>query len=251
MTKRIESVKNTQVKLWKKLHTKKEREKTGQFIIEGRHLIEEALKFHVSITDLIISDEFTIPADWKIDNIEMTTVTKEVMVAICDTQTPQGIAAVCKKLTWEDNRQYEKLLLLDAIQDPGNLGTMIRTADAAGIDAIIIGEGSVDLYNSKVIRSTQGSLFHLPIYQGKLDEWFHVLKENNIPIYGTSLQNGVDYKQVSPSGKFALVVGNEGSGVNEKILAKTDQNLYIPIYGKSESLNVAVATGILLYYLHE
>lgn len=249
MTRHIESVKNSQVKQWKKLHTKKEREKSNQFLIEGTHLVEEALKFNCVIHDLIISKEFIIPSTWNIDNLDITIVSIEVMAAICDTETPQGIAAICEKLSGDKGLQYNKLLLLDAIQDPGNLGTMIRTADAAGMDAIIIGSGSVDVYNSKVIRSTQGSLFHLPILQENLHDWIPLLQEREIPIYGTSLQNGIDYKQVNPSKKFALVVGNEGSGVDETLLAKTNQNLYIPIYGQSESLNVAIATGILLYYL--
>jgi TrmH family RNA methyltransferase len=250
MTKKIESVKNTRVKQWKKLHMKKEREKSGQFLIEGTHLIEEALKCHVTILDLIIAGEqFTIPTSWSVDKIEITIVTKEVMASICDTETPQGVAAVCKRIMWDRQIKLEKLLLLDGVQDPGNVGTMIRTADAAGIDAIIVGDGSVDIYNPKVIRSTQGSIFHIPVFQENLHERFQSLKEQGIPIYGTSLQNGVDYKQASQRSAFALVVGNEGAGVEKALLAKTDQNLYIPIYGQSESLNVAVATGILLYYL--
>ena len=112
----------------------------------------------------------------------------------------------------------------------------------------MLGEGCVDAYNSKVLRSTQGSIFHLPIVKGNLEEWVDKLKENNVPVYGTALENGVPYGEVTPTGSFALIVGNEGNGVRQEILAK-DQNLYIPIYGGAESLNVAVAAGILTYYL--
>jgi RNA methyltransferase, TrmH family len=126
---------------------------------------------------------------------------------------------------------------------------MIRTADAAGIDAVIVGKGSVDTYNPKVLRSAQGSHFHLPVISGDLTEWIDRLNEDNIPVYGTALENGSVFTEADSNEAFALLVGNEGSGVNKELLAKTTQNLYIPIYGKSESLNVAVAAGILLYYL--
>ncbi|GAE45938.1 rRNA methylase [Mesobacillus boroniphilus JCM 21738] len=126
---------------------------------------------------------------------------------------------------------------------------MIRTADAAGIDAVIVGKGSVDMYNPKVLRSSQGSHFHMPVLSGDISEWMNKLQAENIPVYGTALENGVVFTEAEKGEAFALLVGNEGSGVNKEFLAKTTQNLYIPIYGKSESLNVAVAAGILLYYL--
>lgn len=248
--KRIASVKNPQVKQWKKLLTKKEREKTGWFLIEGFHLVEEALNSDIHIVEIIVEENKQLPPNWNIADIPMTFVTEEIMIAISDTETPQGIAAVCQQFTektidWEN----ANVLLIDAVQDPGNIGTMIRTADAAGIDAVILGEGCVDLYNPKVIRSTQGSIFHLPIFKGNLYEWIETLKEHHVHIYGTSLENGENYKLVEPKHPFALLVGNEGSGVSKDLLQLTSKNLYIPIYGKAESLNVAIATGILLYYL--
>jgi RNA methyltransferase, TrmH family len=250
--KRIESTKNPQVKQWKKLLTKKEREKTGLFIIEGFHLVEEALKSGIHLVELIVDEKKELPPSWNVDNIPITIVTEEIMKTICDTETPQGIAAVCKQFTYDHiDWGIANVLLIDAVQDPGNVGTMIRTADAAGINAVILGEGCVDLYNPKVIRATQGSLFHLPIIRGNLREWIQTLKEKHVHIYGTALENGEDYKQVEPKKPFALLVGNEGSGVNKDLLQLTTKNLYIPIYGKSESLNVAVATGILLYYLRD
>lgn len=249
--KRIESVKNTQVKQWKKLHTKKERETTQTFLIEGFHLVEEALNNKELIREIIISESVDFPPTWNVDNVAVTVVTNEVMKFISETETNQGIAAICEQFsTKEVSEEFSKLLLIDAVQDPGNLGTMIRTADAAGIDAVIIGEGSVDVYNSKVVRSTQGAIFHIPIIKGSLFHWFELLKKESITIYGTALdEESVTYKEVNPAKSFALVVGNEGSGVNPELLKETTQNLYIPIHGKSESLNVAVAAGILLYHL--
>ncbi|EJQ15752.1 hypothetical protein IE3_01000 [Bacillus cereus BAG3X2-1] len=246
--KNIDSVQNPRVKQWKKLQTKKERDKKGLFFVEGFHLVEEALKAGV-VTELIVSDQTDLPKDWTVNDVEMYIVPEAIVKILRETETTQGVFAVCEKHEKEVALTDGKFLLLDGLQDPGNLGTIIRTADAAGIHAVVLGEGCVDVYNSKVLRSTQGSIFHLPVVKGNLEEWVDKLKENNVPVYGTALENGVPYGEVTPAGSFALIVGNEGSGVSEEILAKSDQNLYIPIYGGAESLNVAVAAGILTYYL--
>jgi TrmH family RNA methyltransferase len=248
--KEIQSVKNPQVKQWKKLLTKKERDKTGMFLIEGFHLVEEALKQQEQIIEIIVSDKIELPPRFDFGSTSITTVTDEISKELSDTETPQGIYAVCRETT--DNasiKEAKSFLFIDAVQDPGNLGTMIRTADAAGIEAIVVGHGSVDIFNSKVLRSAQGSHFHLPIVRGNLEEWIETLNKRNIPVYGTALENAKTYTEIAPQEEFALIVGNEGSGMNKELLVKTTSNLYIPIYGQSESLNVAVAAGILLYYL--
>jgi RNA methyltransferase, TrmH family len=248
--KHIHTKKNPQIKEWKKLLTKKERDKTNSFLIEGFHLIEEALKKDDVVTDLIVSENVELPPKWNYGSIPLTIVTADVIKELSDTETPQGVLAVCRQnqddISSIDGKAF---LLIDAVQDPGNAGTMIRTADAAGIDAVIMGKGSVDPYNPKVLRSAQGSHFHLPVINGDLEIWLEKLNDASIPVYGTSLENGQNFKEINPCDSFALMVGNEGSGVNKKLLDKTTNNLYIPIYGESESLNVAVATGILLYYL--
>ncbi|WP_338470456.1 RNA methyltransferase [Niallia sp. XMNu-256] len=246
--KHITSVKNGQVKEWKKLYTKKERDKSGLFLIEGFHLVEEALKANL-IQHLILHENTDIPHTWNYGDIPVVVVTNEVMIALSDTETPQGIMAVCQKPKVDlSSMEGKKFLLIDSVQDPGNIGTMIRTADAAGIDAVILGEGCADPYNPKVIRSTQGSLFHLPIVKARLEDF---IDEINIPIYGTALDGGLPYNEVEPADEFGLLVGNEGQGVSKALLEKTTKNLYIPIYGKSESLNVAIAAGILMYYLRK
>jgi RNA methyltransferase, TrmH family len=199
------------------------------------------------VLELIVSEEVEIPPRINYGATPLTQINKEVIKELAETETSQGIFAVCKQPNHVlvEGKSY---LLLDAVQDPGNLGTIIRTAEAAGMDAVIVGDGSVDIYNSKVLRSGQGSHFHLPIIRGDLFEWIEKLKAMDIPIYGTSLENGVVYTKVEPTANFALIVGNEGSGINTEILKQTNQNLYIPIFGESESLNVAVAAGVLLYY---
>ncbi|WNS74535.1 RNA methyltransferase [Bacillus sp. DTU_2020_1000418_1_SI_GHA_SEK_038] len=247
--KYIHSANNPQVKQWKKLLTKKERDKTGTFLVEGFHLVEEAI-LSGRIEEIVVSENTGLPPSWDYGDIPVTLVTSDIIQSLSDTETPQGVIAICRQPEFNtDQFNGNKYLLIDAVQDPGNLGTMIRTADAAGVDAIIIGDGSVDIYNPKVLRSAQGSHFHLPIMRGKLNDWISKLKKESIPVYGTALEDAKEYTDIETTGKFALIVGNEGSGVRKSILSETTDNLYIPIYGKSESLNVAIATGILLYYL--
>ncbi|MFP3916845.1 RNA methyltransferase [Lysinibacillus telephonicus] len=248
--KRIESTQNALVKHWKKLvTTRKEREKTGEFIVEGFHLVEEALKNKEQIVQIIVREGVELPLLWAIDNVVMVEVTDSVAKEIAETETSQGVFAHCKQqqATNEDQANWRKLLLVDAVQDPGNIGTMIRTADAAGIDAVVLGKGCADAYNPKTLRSAQGSHFHIPVVRGELMDWIEDLQERDVKVYGTALQDAIDYTEVEGSQNFALIVGNEGSGIHPQLLDKTDQNVIIPILGKAESLNVAVATGILLY----
>jgi RNA methyltransferase, TrmH family len=246
--KYIQSDKNPQVKQWKKLLTRKERDKTGMFLVEGFHLVEEALSKKEDVEEIILSERTEVPPSLDYGSIPVTVVTDEISRQLADTETTQGIFAVCSQPK-NPQTHGKTYLLIDSVQDPGNLGTMIRTADAAGIDAVIVGKGSVDMYNPKVLRSAQGSHFHLPVLSGDLSEWIPKLQAENIPVFGTALENGVVFTEAENNDAFALLVGNEGSGVNKELLDKTTNNLYIPIYGQSESLNVAVAAGILLYYL--
>ncbi len=245
----IQSSKNPVVKQWKKLLTKKERDLTRTYIVEGFHLVEEALKQEDTVLELIVVEGIDLPQQWTVDSVSMTMVSDEVGKALSDTETSQGIFAICKQKEDEHDRdKAETFMLLDGLQDPGNIGTIIRTADAAGIDMIVLGKGTVDPYNPKVLRSAQGGHFHIPIVRRDLTETISNLNERNIPVYGTALESGVEYTTIKPSSSFALIVGNEGNGMSKELLTETDQNLYIPIYGKSESLNVAIAAGILLYY---
>ncbi len=243
----IQSVQNEKVKSWKKLLTKKGRDKSGQFLVEGYHLVEEALKAG-AVTAIIKNENADLPQSWMVDGLELYNTTASVVKELADTETSQGIFAVCDKKVQDDD-MYQKMLLLDGIQDPGNIGTLIRTADAAGIDAVVCGNGCVDVYNGKSLRSTQGSIFHLPVLKADLEEFIPMLKKQGVKVFGTSLQDAVDYRQAERAERYALVVGNEGNGVSEEILGICDQNVYIPIHGQAESLNVTVAAGVLLYSL--
>ncbi|SES08238.1 RNA methyltransferase, TrmH family [Gracilibacillus ureilyticus] len=242
----ITSVKNEKVKEWRKLKQKKERDIKGEFLIEGYHLIEEAHKSDWEIAEIIYEDE-------KVDVRELSSydpvaVSDNVMAAITDTRTPQGIAAVVKKKQFS-RLPVKKALLIDNVQDPGNVGTMIRTADAAGFDTVMLGKGTVDLYNEKVIRATQGSLFHLNILEADLETEMDRLMADGVTVWSTGLEKASPYHEMQVPEKVAIIVGNEGSGVSAELMEKAEQNVLIPIFGKAESLNVSIAAAILMYYV--
>lgn len=250
--KRIESPQNSLVKHWKKLvNTRKERDKTGEFLVEGEHLAEEALNQGGAVFALIFREGIELPAHWETGGVELIEITPAVEREITDTEHPQGIYAQCKIPAYgaEQAAGWRSLLLIDAVQDPGNIGTMIRTADAAGIDAVILGKGCADPFAPKTVRSAQGSHFHIPVVRGDLREEAVRLKEAGIPVYGTALEGAVPFDEPGKGDAFALIVGNEGSGVDPELLEACDRRLMIPIRGRAESLNVAVAAGILLYAL--
>lgn len=242
----ITSIKNEKVKTWKKLHKRKGRNNAQAFLIEGLHLVEEAWKNEEKILEIIVDESIDVP-EWAKD-YPNEAVSKQVFQEISQTETPQGIAAVIA-MSEKQQATGNNILLIDSVQDPGNLGTIIRTADAAGIDAIVLGEGTVDLYNDKVIRSTQGSLFQIPIYEANLTVEIPKLKEMGFKIWATALEDAKRYHDLPIPEKVALILGNEGAGVNTDFIEAADERVTIPIYGKAESLNVAIAAGILMYYL--
>ncbi|MEN1968276.1 RNA methyltransferase [Lentibacillus sp. N15] len=242
----ITSIHNDKVKQWNKLRKKKSRVETHAFLVEGFHLIEEACASDWELAELIIQDGITVPDVAK--GYPYSLVSSAVMNHISSTKTPQGIAAVVKMKEHEAGI-FEKLLLVDSLQDPGNLGTMIRTADAAGFDAVILGNNTVDVYNEKVIRSTQGSIFHMPIFQADLMTKIPDLQEEGFTVWASALSKATVYTELTPSNKIALIVGNEGAGISEDVLQLADFRVTIPIYGKAESLNASIAAGIFMYYL--
>ena len=181
---------------------------------------------------------------------DLIKVTDSVLKSISDTITSQGIIAVCRIVKKElDINNYSKVLILDKIQDPGNLGTIIRTADAFNFDCIILGKGTTSLYGQKVIRSTQGSNFHIDCFDNiDLVELIDEMHEFNI--FATSLKADKYIEQLDNiTGKVAVVFGNEGAGVSEEILSKVNNLLKISMPGRAESLNVSIAAGIVMHYI--
>ncbi|QGH35257.1 RNA methyltransferase [Gracilibacillus salitolerans] len=240
----LTSVKNEKVKNWRKLKKKKERDLQDTFMIEGFHLIEEAHESNWEIIEIIYQTGVEVNADWF--HYPSYEVSDNVMTALTDTKTPQGILAVVSK-NKSSECSSQRALLVDRVQDPGNLGTMIRTADAAGFDTVILGKGTVDLFNDKVIRSTQGSMFHLHIYEADLMEEIDRLQQEGIIVWSTGLENATFYHELEVPNKLAIMVGNEGAGVDPALIQKATQNVKIPIYGQAESLNVSIAAAILMY----
>lgn len=239
----ITSLENDKVKELVKLQQKKFRDQTGTYLVEGEHLVEEADKSS-SIIEIILLD-----GEYSEYNYPIITVNESVMKKISSLETAPKIMALCKK---NNNTDIvgDRILLLDSIQDPGNLGTMIRSSLAFGVTSIVL-SNCVDLYNPKVLRGTQGMIFHIPIIMKDSKSTISYMKDNKIPVYGTSVINGVEASKLSSEEKmrYCLIMGNEGSGLPQEIFDLCDKNLYIPMNEQVESLNVGVACSILLYEL--
>ncbi|MHC5249112.1 TrmH family RNA methyltransferase [Enterococcus sp. LJL90] len=251
--KEILSTKNTWIKELKKYQKKKVRQTEGKYLLEGFHLIEEAQKNQQEISAVLVNQRGL--QEWQAWLAEFPPeklyfVSDAVMNSLSELPTPQGILAVMELTDNQTTDFSGRWLLLAEVQDPGNVGTMIRTADAAGFSGVILGEGTADIYSTKVLRSMQGSNFHLPIVEKPILEAIELFKSAGSPVYGTELNEAaVSMTEVKPLENAALIMGNEGQGLPQEILNQTDQNIYIPILGQAESLNVAVAAGILMYAL--
>ena len=241
----ITSLDNDKVKKYIKLKDKKYRDKTGEFIVEGSHLVLEAYKQGL-VEELILEIDEVFPIS--IENIVYLPI--ELINKISSVETPQTVMALCKKKE-ESEELGNHILLVDDVQDPGNLGTIIRSAVAFNIDTVVLSNNTVDLYNPKTIRSTQGMFFHINVIRRDIKNILEKIKEESIPVYGTLVEHGSDVRELNNSDKekFALVVGNEGNGVRKEITDMCDKNLYIKMNSDVESLNVGVATSILLYEL--
>ena len=234
------SVNNQKIKELIKLKTKKHRDKQNLFLVEGKHLTEEAYK-NGYLKELLLLENINLKLD-----IETNYINEKVLKHLSSMQSPSGIIGICQKK--ENKLIGNKLLILDSIQDPGNMGTIIRTSAAFNIDTIIINDKCADIYSDKVIRSSQGMLFCTNIIKTDIQSLLKTIK-GKIPIYGTKVNGGKDLKTIVKTSGFAIIMGNEGSGVEQNILNMCDEYLYIPMNKKCESLNVGVATSIILYEL--
>lgn len=183
------------------------------------------------------------------DQEKVVLVSADVLKELTDSPSPQGIIAEVDMPQLAFPTDYQgKYLILEDVQDPGNLGTIIRTADAAGFDGVFLSEKSADVYNSKTLRSMQGSHFHLPIWRTDIYKICREMQEHNTPVLATTLSKvSVDYKTVPHQESFALVMGNEGQGISAEMTTLADQLVHITMPGQAESLNVAVAAGILIF----
>lgn len=242
--KEITSVNNPLIKELALLKNKKERLNKQTFMVEGYHLVEEAYKRNCLVQILTTSDKDKI----NYSDIDIIKTTDIVIKKLSSTIEPQGIIGIVKMPKFE-KQNYLKYLVLDDVADPGNLGTIIRSSLALGIDALIVSPDTVDEYNDKVLRATQGAIFKLPIFREDLKVAINDLKNQNIPVLVTSLKNAEDVKNLNRMEKFALVLGNEARGVKEEYIPMADKVIKITMHNDVESLNVGVSAGMIAYYL--
>lgn len=250
----ITSTSNETIKYFISLNDKKTRMNAKRFIVEGYHLVDEASKTNL-LEAIISTDEKELK---KINNVKRYLVNDAIINKIATTKNPQNILGIVKMLDHsitnlvpiiKENKT--KLIMLDDVNDPGNLGTIIRTAAGLGYDGIIMSPNTVDLYNEKVIRSTQGVMFKIPIIKANLQEVIKLLKKEKVFCIGTALTNAKDVKHITKKDKFAICLGNEAKGISKEVLDNMDENVKIAMNNDVESLNVSIAAGIIMYEMME
>lgn len=252
---KITSKDNEFVKHVKKLKDKKYRDLNNEYIIEGIKLVKEAIQEKAKIKQIIICEECEnteiIPKEltYEIAKYDCIYVTKQVFNSITEVKNPQGILAVVSKENTEKEIDYSQdiIVALDDLQDPGNLGTILRTVDSIGLTQILVSKGTADCFNPKVVRSTMGAIFRVKIIECEdLKATLKEMKKHHFKVMVTSLQTDNSIYDVDYN-KTVIVVGNEANGVEKEIQDMADEKVKIPMLGKTESLNASVATGIVLY----
>ncbi|MDE6583993.1 MAG: RNA methyltransferase [Anaeroplasmataceae bacterium] len=228
----IQSLENNKVKLLLKLKQPKYRKMEKMFLVEGSHLVNEARQAKVLLEAFSIEDKNGY-----------TAISESIMKKVCSTDTLVKEVGLCKLIEKQEIRN--KILILDGIQDPGNMGSLMRSACAFGFETMFIGTGSVDIYNEKVIRSSQGAIFKLNFCFGNVVEFIKTLDHK---VYGTNVQNGISLEKIETNKKVAIILGNEGNGISKEVNALGLDNIYIPIQN-TESLNVSIAGSIIMYEL--
>lgn len=244
---KITSSSNKTYKYFKSLLQKKARYDAGEFVVEGIKSVRDALSSGKEISAVITSDEFQEEFDY--GESDVYEVSAPLFEKLCDTKTPQGIAAVIKMYKTADfapdiNGAY---VYCDGVSDPGNLGTIIRTADAAGFSGVILSDTCADIYSPKTVRASMGSFFNIDLIPGKTAEDLEKYKSMGFNLLGGALSgNPVDYRAADYTKPTVIIVGNEANGISDEVL-KICESVKIPIYGRAESLNVGIAAGILIY----
>lgn len=250
---KIESLQNPRLREARSLQTRKGRRKAGKFLVEGLRSVESAVEKAYPIETLFVREDMLSileRKEWFSRYCSRSVLlSPRAFEEIADTVSSQGLIAVCP-MRKENLRESEGdlVLILDRIQDPGNLGTLIRTADSAGISEVYCTKGTADIYSPKVVRSAMGSIFSMSFYEV---ESLHPLKEKGYHILASDLDTDRPYDQMTYRGKTALILGNEANGISEDLLCQADERVKIPIYGQAESLNVSIAGAILMYKLRE
>ena len=236
----INSVSNEKIKKYSKLLQKKYRDESNLYLVSTDHLVREAIKEGNVVDIFLLEDKENCYGN-------ATIVTETVMRKLTNLKTLPNVVAVVKKKKEESIKG--NVILLDGVQDPGNVGTIIRSAVAFNIDTIVFGNGTVDVYNEKVLRASEGMVNNINIIKKDLVDVILELKVNGYEVIGTKVDGGTDIKNIK-SKKFALLVGNEGNGVSKELLDLCDVFAYIKMNDSCESLNVGVATSIIIHELN-
>jgi TrmH family RNA methyltransferase len=254
----ITSHSNARVKFLRKLHTRKERQKTGLFYLEGIRIVAEAIQQRRGLQEIVIAPELLnsefalqLVNDEQTNGVQVLEVSADVFLSISGKEHPQGIAAVCKQ-RWETLENiYPKngdlWIALDSVQDPGNLGTILRTADAVGACGLILLDQSTDPYDPTAIRASMGAIFSQHLVQTDFDVFLSWIKKVGISVIGTSGTSATDYQSIVYSSPLVLLMGSEREGLQSFHLEVCDEVVRIPMVGNSDSLNLSIATGVVLY----
>ncbi|WP_155286737.1 TrmH family RNA methyltransferase [Lacticaseibacillus zhaodongensis] len=247
----IASPKNDHIKLAKKLTVKKYQKDYDRYLLEGPHQVHDAIASGAEPDRIYATSKYMQDRELRTYYNRMFEISSDVAQALSSAKTSQGVFAVMKM----PHNQLPKplsgsFLMLDAIQDPGNVGTLVRTADAAGVKNVILGKQTADEFSPKVLRAMQGSQFHVNVVSADLIKLTTALQRSGVPVYGTELNDEAKpYASMAKTENFGLIMGNEGNGMRPELLARTDANIYIPMRGRAESLNVGVAAGVVLFHL--
>lgn len=247
MVKKILSLQNSYLKKVAKLKTRKYREEFGLFLVEGLRACREAVSSNFSVESIIMTEDFFDAHAQEFQALSCIVTSDTILATLCDTKTPQGVLAVVHlpdACAMEKNRY----IYCDCIQDPGNAGTIIRSADAFGFDGVIFSNGSVDVFSPKVIRATMGSVFHIDVITEADVATLTKARQAGFFITASALHGtSVDVQNMTRRDKQIFVIGNEGNGVSDAVLALSDEIVHIPMPGQAESLNAGVAASILMY----
>lgn len=231
----------------KLLSSRKEREKAGLFVADGTKLLLEAVRYWPGLDTVILSDgvEAEVP-----EHVRVVRVPTDVMQSISPMETPQGALFLCRLPEKKEFEPFPGMLLLDGIQDPGNLGTILRTADALDVKVALL-EGCADPYSHKVVRSSMGAVFRVPVVQVKWEEAFQALRRERISVAVTALSSRAQDLRNAQLTKATVVIGSEGQGVRKAVLDSADMELIIPMNSHCESLNAAIAAAIVMWQMKQ
>lgn len=244
----ISSRSNPLIARLRKLNSKRSaRRQEGVFVGEGPKLLGEALKWGADLQTVICTKDAGLPE--LPDNVRVVEVPNDLLAYAADTETPQGVVFTCKakNLAVPDEMEGRRYLILDGVQDPGNVGTIWRTADAFGADALILCSGCADPLAPKTVRATMGAAFRLPVYEGTLEQVAEKLSAANIPLYATALREDTEDVRAADLSRAAVIIGSEGRGVSDLALKLCAKTLKIPMTERCESLNAGVAAAVVLW----